>query len=94
MDRVETLKHKGNRMNINNTNNTPTVTQITPALLSIPEAAKYLGVHRDTLKKLVLNGELKVVYITKSNAKVPIRELERFVNETTTYKMRNDNCSK
>ena len=54
-------------------------------LYSLAQAAKLLGIGRDTLHTLVLQGKIGVISILKRN-KISHAELQRFINDNTTHK--------
>jgi len=49
-------------------------------LYSVAQAAKLLGIGRDTLHKLIAQGKIGVIKISKQN-KISHSELERFIAE-------------
>jgi DNA binding domain, excisionase family len=51
-------------------------------LYSLPQAAKMLGIGRDTLKHLINDGKIGVIRYFKRN-KIAHQELERFIEENT-----------
>jgi len=51
-------------------------------LYSLSQAAKMLGVGRDTLKSLIAQGKIGVIKILKQN-KIADAELQRFITENT-----------
>ncbi|OLV16328.1 helix-turn-helix domain-containing protein [Deinococcus marmoris] len=53
----------------------------TPSFYSINSAAQYIGVHPNTIRKLIRNGELKAIQPMGTIYRVPRWELERWVNE-------------
>lgn len=54
----------------------------TPLLLTVPEAARLLAVGRTSIYHLIWDGELTPVRIGRC-VRLPVAELERFVNERT-----------
>jgi excisionase family DNA binding protein len=56
----------------------------TPTLLTIPEAAERLRVHRNTLLKLLQRGELGSVRIGKRRL-IPAQEIDRFIKNHTEH---------
>lgn len=77
---------------------TPRKQNTNPPLLSVSGAARYLNMHRDTVTSLVKRGKLAIVYISENSIRIPMKEIERFVNETTFYtpssNSNSDDCSK
>ena len=54
-------------------------------LYSLAQAAKLLGIGRDTLHTLVAQGKIGVITISKRN-KISHAELQRFINDNTSHK--------
>ena len=54
-----------------------------PWLVSIPEAASELGVHPDTIRRLIWKGELPVVRINRL-VRIRHRDLVAFVSRNTS----------
>lgn len=52
------------------------------ALLSYSEAAKRMGIGRDTLKTLIGKGQLGLIRVG-NRFKIPSREILKFINENT-----------
>lgn len=50
-----------------------------PRLLSVPEAARLLGIGRTTAYELIAAGELEVIHIGRS-ARVPVDAIDEFVD--------------
>jgi|YNPBryunderm2012_1023409.scaffolds.fasta_scaffold08439_3 excisionase family DNA binding protein len=50
-------------------------------VLSIPEAARYLGVSAPSVRRFLLNGELPFV-ILGNRRRIPVRALKRFLDES------------
>ena len=55
-----------------------------PLLLGMGAAAKYLGVSRPTLWRMLRDGRLKKVEVRSNSFRVCRRDLERFVEEIRT----------
>lgn len=55
-----------------------TVPPLAPRLLSVPEAARLLGIGRTTVYELISNGELETVKIGRST-RVPLDAVDAFV---------------
>lgn len=53
-------------------------------LYSLAQAAKLLGIGRDTLHTLVAQGKIGVITISKRN-KISHAELQRFINDNTSF---------
>ena len=54
-----------------------------PAVLSIPDAANYLGVSADTIRKLIRAGDIPHARIGNS-IRIPRAELEAYLRARTT----------
>ncbi len=54
------------------------------SLLSISQAAAKLGIGRNTLSQLISEGRIRVIQI-RDRMKIPIRELELFLEEGSAY---------
>ena len=52
-------------------------------LYSLAQAAKLLGIGRDTLHTLIAQGKIGVITISKRN-KISHAELQRFINDNTS----------
>lgn len=52
------------------------------ALLSYSEAAKRMGIGRDSLRELIRKGQLGIIRIGK-RTKIPVREILKFIDENT-----------
>ena len=55
-----------------------TMPPLAPRLLSVPEAARLLGIGRTTTYELISNGELETVKIGRST-RVPLEAVDAFV---------------
>lgn len=55
-----------------------------PLLLSIPEAAKRLGIGQDSVRELVKCGRIASVKVGTRNRKVPAVALEEYVTSNMT----------
>jgi excisionase family DNA binding protein len=53
-------------------------------LLSISQAASFLGIGKDNLNELMEEGKIGFISVGKRN-KIPVSELERFIDENLTY---------
>jgi excisionase family DNA binding protein len=62
----------------------PTQSLSSLKLLSISKAASLLGIGKDTLHQLIADGKIGTLQIGKGD-KIPVRELERFLDENLTY---------
>lgn len=56
-------------------------------LYSVAQAATLLGIGRDTLHKLITQGKIGVIKISKQN-KISHPELERFISDNTILEKR------
>ena len=54
------------------------------SLLSISQAAAKLGIGRNTLSQLISEGRIRVIQI-RDRMKIPIREIELFLEEGSAY---------
>lgn len=53
--------------------------RLLPRLLSVPEAARLLGIGRTTAYELIAAGELEVIHIGRS-ARIPVDAIDEFVD--------------
>ncbi|MBX7133053.1 MAG: helix-turn-helix domain-containing protein [Fimbriimonadaceae bacterium] len=52
-----------------------------PILLTVRESASVLGISRTTLYLLINQGRLRVVRIGSRGVRIPVSELEKFVDD-------------
>ena len=50
-----------------------------PLVMRFAAAAKYLGVHRGTIAKMVMEGRLKAIEVVSGCYRIRRRDIERFV---------------
>lgn len=53
-------------------------------LLSISQAASFLGIGKENLNELMEEGKIGFISVGKRN-KIPVSELERFIDDNLTY---------
>lgn len=62
---------------------TAKLAEITPAVLSLPDAARYLGISVRTLQAMKQQGDIQFVYIT-SHPGVKVADLDALVEQAPT----------